>query len=63
MKKFFTRLLLVAMFSTTPFVFTSCGDLFGMLDEIMQELEEETGDGDDEEYDESNEDYYEETPE
>lgn len=49
MKKFFTKLLLVAMFSTTPFVFTSCGDILGMLDDIMQGIEEEE-DGNDDNY-------------
>lgn len=65
MKKFFANLLLVAMFASTPFVFTSCGDLFGMLEDIMQEMEDtENNDDEDNNYeggDDYNEGYERET--
>ena len=41
MKRIFRTLTFVAIMATTPFVLTSCGDIFGMLGDFMENMEEE----------------------
>ena len=54
MKRVFRALTFVAIMTVTPVTFTSCGDLVGMLEDLLEEIEKEEGDDGDYGY---NDDY------
>lgn len=55
MKRVFRMLAFVSIMAVTPMAFTSCGNLIGMFEDLLENLEEEDGDEEDYGY---NDGYY-----